>query len=480
MHTVEPGMLKLLMSAFVPVEVGSGMRFMEDPRMLEKSAATIFGCDYDTLRPDKQHVGIHVVGLGDFETYGANRNGDSFPKAACIKFHDTFVKHGSVFRNHQNKDREKRLGDIVKSAYNPDMGRIELFLHVDKDRAAEELQKLATDGTHAFSMACRVPFDRCNICNGLRKSAADPHQCDHVRYELRQTRRDGSLVCTHNDTPTFFDMSFVRRPADRIAWDLKVAAAEELDSIKLAEVSGLWVPDALAITDSVSRAKLDIFHKLAEYQRQFMKMVHQPPKTSEEHYLWELRKAAAYDLSDAQINALRALEPVDALNKLAQLNVVLPARLFLKYAFGTNYGELAPHADQIIDYVRGGAFVQLEKAGLHQGACTNTYFDVDPVQALGYAHMQDSGLDVVALTKDAAYAGPMVNQRVIAKTITGASPKIQENAEMKLSAADLPIVEKTAEIYAAYKLSALHSIQAGNRVDGHTLMALSAVQDLVV
>ena len=174
MHTHAQGMSKLLMSQFVPAEVGTGMRFIEDPRQLEKSASTVFGCDYSALQPDSKHVGIHVVGLGDFETYGANRNGDSFPKVACIKFHDTFVKHGSVFRNHQNKDREKRLGQIVKSAYNPDMGRIELFLHVHKDNAADELQKLAQDGEHAFSMACRVPYDRCNICNGLRKSAADP------------------------------------------------------------------------------------------------------------------------------------------------------------------------------------------------------------------------------------------------------------------------------------------------------------------
>lgn len=480
MHAFDTGMSKLILSQFVPSEVGSGMRFVEDPRIMEKSAATIFGCDYDALKPDKDHVGIHVVGLGDFETYGANRNGDSFPKIACIKFHDTFVKYGSVFRNHQNKDREKRLGDIVKSAFNPDMGRIELFLHVNKDRAADELQKLARDGTHAFSMACRVPNDRCNICNTLRKSAADSNQCDHVRYELRHTRRDGSLVCTHNDTPTFFDMSFVGRPADRIAWDLKVASAEELDSIKLAEASGLWVPDALVITDASSKAKLELFGDLANYQRQYFKLAAGAPVSHAERYIWELRKAASFDLTDDQINALRAMEPIAVFHKLASLGVVLPAPLFFKYAFGLDYGELAPHMPHVLDYIHRGVFQQLEKYGMHQGACVNSYFDVDPLYSLGYSFAQDSGLVGDAMIKDASFTGPMVNQRVIAKTIAGESPKIQECAEMKVSAADLPIIEKTAEIYAAYKLSALQGIRgAGSCVDGHTLIALSAVQDLV-
>jgi hypothetical protein len=477
MNNVDQGMLKLLMSHFVPADVGTGMRFIEDPRMLQKSAATIFGCDYDTIRPDKDHVGIHVVGLGDFETYGANRNGDSFPKIACIKYHDTFVKHGSVFRNHNNKDRTKRLGQIVKSAYNPDMGRIELFLHVHKDNARDELQKLAADGEHAFSMACRVPFDRCNICNTLRKSASDDGQCDHVRYELRQTRRDGSLVCTHNDTPTFFDMSFVRRPADRIAWDLKIASGELPDSIKLAEDVGLWVPDHLMITDSDARTKLATFKKLAEYQRQFLAGI----GGSVDRYAWELRKAAAWTMTDEQINALRNEDPAAVMAKLADIGVIMPAPVFFKYAFGLDYGELAPHMPAILDYIRTGGFVRLEKNGMYQGACTNPYFDVDPLVTAGYSYAQDSGswtATKTALLKDASFVGQGVSQRVIEKTISGELPRIQEQMTMKIAEADLPTIEKSAEIYAAYKLSALQKIGAMRAVDEHTLMALAAAQDL--
>jgi hypothetical protein len=419
----------------------------------------------------------------DVQGHNSNRNGDSFKRAACIKYHDTFVKHGSVFRNHNNKDRDKRLGDIVKSAYNSDMGRIELFLHVDKKRAADELQKLARDGTIAWSMACRVPYDTCNICGTMRKSAADPDQCDHVRYELRNTRRDGSLVCTHNDLPTFFDISFVNRPADRIAWDLKVAGdLLATDSYKLAEDLGLWVPDTLRIVDAGAKEKLEMLHKLAALQQQYMTWAHQYPHTVSERYLWELRKAAAVEYTDEQIQALRNLEPEQALHKLARMQVVLPAPVFFKYAFGLDYGELAPHMPQILEYIRRGNFIQLEKCGLYQGACTNSYFDVDPMQSLGYAHLQDSRLVDDALSKEASFTDPLVNQRVIEKTIAGESPKIQEYAgDMKISAADLPIVEKTAEIYAAYKLSALRDIRksTGDRGNGHMLMALSAVQDLV-
>jgi len=154
-------MVKLIYSSAFDSAVDVAMRIIQDPAVLTKSASTVFGCDYSQLAPDKDHVGIHLTALGAFERYGSNRNGDSFPKQACIRYHDTFVKHGSVFRHHRNKDRAKALGNIKASAYNPGMDRIELFIHAHKDKCAEELARLEKDGESSFSMACKVAFDRC-------------------------------------------------------------------------------------------------------------------------------------------------------------------------------------------------------------------------------------------------------------------------------------------------------------------------------
>ncbi len=218
-------MVKLINSGELPDSFESQTTVIEDPALFTKQASAAGIFDYDALKPDDNHVGIHLVALGATESYGLNRNGDSFPKEACVKYHDTFVKHGHVYEHHINAKPEKARGFIKASAWNPDMQRIELFIHADKEKAKTNLEKMAKDGSHPYSMACKVPGDRCTICNQFRKSAADKNQCSHVKHSLGKLAEDGSIVGTHNDDPRFFDISFVFRPADRIAWDVKVASA---------------------------------------------------------------------------------------------------------------------------------------------------------------------------------------------------------------------------------------------------------------
>lgn len=148
------GMTKLIYAADFDPTVGVGAELITRQGELTKQASTIFGKEYSELKPDDRHVGIHVVALGDAEHYPMNRNGDLFPKQACVKYHDTFVKYGHVFRHHRNKDPEKSIGTIKAAAYNEPMGRIELFIHADKEKAAPELERLEKEGEIPFSMAC--------------------------------------------------------------------------------------------------------------------------------------------------------------------------------------------------------------------------------------------------------------------------------------------------------------------------------------
>lgn len=150
-------MVKLIESsqfADVP-EIGAKFAEFNSPAM-KKEAETIFGRSYESLRPtDDKYVGIHLVALGDEEHYGQNRNNDAFPKAACVRYHDTFVKHGHVFAHHHNDaKKDPILGSIKASAYNEKMGRIELFIWADKEKASEGLGQLEKEGEASFSMAC--------------------------------------------------------------------------------------------------------------------------------------------------------------------------------------------------------------------------------------------------------------------------------------------------------------------------------------
>lgn len=62
----------------------------------------------EEYRPkDDNTACIHLIAMGDAETYGFNRNGDAFPQKALEKYASTFVTNGHVFHEHANKDPEK-------------------------------------------------------------------------------------------------------------------------------------------------------------------------------------------------------------------------------------------------------------------------------------------------------------------------------------------------------------------------------------
>ena len=460
-------MIKIIYSSAYDKTADIGMRVIEDFATLTKSAGTIFGMDYDALKPDKDHVGIHVTALGDWEHYGANRNGDTFPKAACVKYHDTFVKHGSVFRHHKNKDREKNLGAIKASAYNDEMGRIELFVHAHKERAADELARLEKEGEICFSMACRVPGDRCTICNNFRKNAADPNMCDHIRYDLGKMFDDGKVAATHNDDPEFFDISFVGRPADRIAWNLKVAAGEVVDSVKLAEADGIYVPDHMAIESASALKKLSYLKKLAVFQEVYSRK----PITPTEKYFYELRKAACAQVSDKVIEELRKLEPREAFRVLAKAGAVLDVESFFKYAMGPMYAEVAP----LIPAIKQAVPAVIRESVQHgncQELCNDGTFDVS---------MRDPRLPVALLQKCAEYSivGPIREERIIYATLTGAVPKIAVDSSQGIMHNGVEIAALATK-YAAYKLSALEALLDNcTDTDVDTVIAITAAQNLI-
>ena len=78
----------------------------------------------EDCKPDKDHFLIHFVGVGDYEKYGFNKNADSFPKTANIKYHKTFETDGKLYREHQSSDPDKAIGIIKRAEYNPEMGRL--------------------------------------------------------------------------------------------------------------------------------------------------------------------------------------------------------------------------------------------------------------------------------------------------------------------------------------------------------------------
>lgn len=77
---------------------------------------------------------------------------------------------------------------------------------------------------------CRVRFDVCSIC-GNKATAKNPY-CEHIKHHKREVYPDGKQAYMINVNPTFFDISIVRRRADKIAYVLnKVASANSAASL---------------------------------------------------------------------------------------------------------------------------------------------------------------------------------------------------------------------------------------------------------
>jgi len=467
------GMVKLIHSLSFDPLVGAGVEIVSREGELTKQASTIFGMDYDDLKPDDRSVGIHVVALGDAEHYGMNRNGDLFTKKACVNYHDTFVKNGHVFRHHMNKQAEKAIGKIVKSAYNAPMGRVELFIHADKEKAAPELERLEKEGEIPFSMACRVDHDRCSICGAMRKQAGDDRECDHVANHLGEQMDDGRKVGTFNDEPQFFDISFVGRPADRIAWNLKVASALDLDSVKAAEYEGVTAPDELACDTDASKRKLGYMKDIARLQDEYVGWATKQAtiSTARDRYLWEFRKLAAASLDDDTVSRLREQPIRNAMSALAGYGIVMDVPTFFKYATGDDYETVVkPYMERVS---RAIPFVisQKVKSAECASVCTDTTYDVPAPEHHTQLRLVPAKLDKT-LSKMAFDATESM-LKAAADGISDFHFAIENHSCYN----DSSLLEKLASAYISYELSAVDAVVNGRRgipiLDAEALASVS-------
>jgi hypothetical protein len=250
-----------------PVKVSSRGLHGSDRAEFLKTASSAFLPQLQNVKFAKDEVPIHLIALGSSEAYGPNRNGDGFKEAACRQYHDTFVKFAKFFRNHKNKaERGDPFYGVVKaSAYNDEMRRVELLCALNSEKSAvdrnggfiadAEIEKLARGEDISVSMACRVPNDVCSFCKHAARSrdeycTSDSCKAGGCKSNLtRLMKVAGDLHHLHvdNPRPTWFDISRVFRPADRIAMggraDYLTKAASDQDCfdlqtyIKVAELS---------------------------------------------------------------------------------------------------------------------------------------------------------------------------------------------------------------------------------------------------
>ena len=194
-----------------------------------------------SIKPEEGKTKLLVLALGAGEYWGCNRNGDYFSEEALKKYHVTFEQFGELHKHHNNKKHSPKYGHVEKSFWNDKMKRVELVVSLSNRNSPEILSKLDNGEDIAVSMAAKLPYDLCSVCNNRRTTPKPEDTCKHVRHELNTIYEDGSQCYALNLEPKFFDLSFVWRPADRTAYVLRKVASttsEIISSTEMAEELG--------------------------------------------------------------------------------------------------------------------------------------------------------------------------------------------------------------------------------------------------
>lgn len=145
---------------------------------MSKTASQSPAMDYiRTVEPEPGKSIVLVIGLGDHETYGPNRNGDGFnsePVPGKIAADQVLTKHyqsydnAHVFEHHVNHDPAKAIGRVKKAFWNPFMHRVEVLEDFDHAKAPHLLEKIAAGEYPSKSMGCFCAGARVHTPSGWK------------------------------------------------------------------------------------------------------------------------------------------------------------------------------------------------------------------------------------------------------------------------------------------------------------------------
>lgn len=174
-------------------------------------------------KPD--HVYLLVVAMTSGEHFGPNRNGDYFKEEDLIKYHKVFEDAG-VFWNHDNKDKLKSSGVVIKSFWNDVMHRIELVIEMPQEKARYIPEHIEKGIPIRVSMGLSTPSETCSICGHVTRGSY-ANRCEHLKYMMNTILHDGKQVYAVSGTPyKIFDISIISgRQADKTAFSMLTKTA---------------------------------------------------------------------------------------------------------------------------------------------------------------------------------------------------------------------------------------------------------------
>lgn len=439
-----------------------------------KTASHEFVDLLDKTKVAKDEEPIHLIALGASEAYGPNRNGDGFKEATCRKYHGTFKKYARWYRNHKNKDKAHSYGYIKASAYNNPMRRVELLAMLNRTKEAaerngglvadQEMDKLAKGEDIPVSMACRVPHDVCSGCGNQARTRDDYCTGATCKYggckdNLTKVAQDGHILHVDNPTPTWFDMSKVYRPADRIAyggncsgyWDKAASANDFVPGAELAQALGVTAPLSVILGQDQPyywnmsvEGQIKLAYGLAELERKG----HGQNRESLRAFTASVQPELTHDM--ISILGIPGTEKsAEALGALADKKIVLPLRDFARWM---GKSAMAEQAEVLLPRIFG----HMVEQGRLENQLTNNRFAIsEKTASLPQRTLAGNLVANFGLSHDAVSVRAM---RSSSRMTPAPDPKSTFWNEK--TAADSPEAATLAEDYALYKLAALHKIAA--------------------
>lgn len=447
------------------------MRFHHDDgtRITKSASAQITRDIINQHKPDKDHFLIHCSAMGAFEKYGQNRNGDAFTRDVLKRTHPTFVKNAHFFRHHNNKDPKFKIGDVVYSAYNDDMDRVELLIHGHKKLAAEEYEMVKAGEELAVSMACKVPNDRCSICDNLAKNPLQ--YCSHFKETPNKyLPHHEKYAFVFNDNPRFFDISRVYRPADRIAFHLGYDADGEFIQKAASDGGpGLFVPAYVAAQafgmdgseDVIKEAGLeDSLHRLVEAEQRLDYRDDEAEKVA----TLLIPYAFGQDLDQEDLDILARREPYEVFGPLTKRACFLSFPDFSSMITGTPKRELMADSGfkEVLEKLLPGIFRSILNTG-----CSCKSELLDELQLSSGHTSVDSVVDKIINKADERFGcnKTSLEPRVI-RIALSVKPKstLRSGALIIKRASERQEIQKNkfmclADAYALYKLAAYKELR---------------------
>jgi hypothetical protein len=477
----------------------------------------------EECKPDKDHMLAHFIAVGDYEKFGFNKNADSFPKKANEQYYKTFETNAKFYKEHNSDDPKKAIGSIKKACYNPDMGRIEVAVWINIKKASEAYEKAKAGETLSCSMGAMIPCDRDSINGQLSPNPAKYTPWMKAMPGQYIESWDGKPVrkyaFVHNDNPTFFDLSWVAKPAERIAHYLEYMFNDASDMKKAASINAYTekhIPFSadiaeemglkLASSNVLPLPKQELLNRLVEIEDRVNTVASNKYASKDnllDQYIFYKSLNANYNTDSDEyapvakkLASLKCVRPETLYREFAERSIILPFKSFMdltyggtKYASEDTYNNAVKKACDMLPrmfMILKDSMNSIDPEDLGSCSAENVFDCCSAMDAFNDPSKDPVQKFMDEVQEKCSFDDKDVNERVIHIVIkingnNSVSPSVELTKTATSNDDAAKLAKRYVKEYALYKLAALNDIRTIHGEDFVNDFMLSTVvaQNLV-